>query len=181
MDQISCIVDGSQLLNALVKLTTWATPYFLLLELLSGDCEFMFNASPNPPNSQKVYILCISIVSPSNSLYNEISQKRQIFPILLVGTHLDLLNNEEILDQLRDKRSAPIDPLQGNALAAQFGLVGYCECSAVTMDGVRELLTECVNAATTATQYQVWTRPHSVKESITNRKDGLFRFLRLSS
>ncbi|KAH8831879.1 P-loop containing nucleoside triphosphate hydrolase protein [Flagelloscypha sp. PMI_526] len=92
-----------------------------------------------------IVVFCVSIISlTSRYSYDNIDRcLAEIYyhlpsiPILLVGTKLDLVEDEESLDQLRAKHLAPIDRL-----------VGYLECSAMTMDGVYEVFAESVRIAT---------------------------------
>ncbi|KAH8831877.1 hypothetical protein DL96DRAFT_1706283 [Flagelloscypha sp. PMI_526] len=94
----------------------------------------------------QVYLICIPIVEfeLQNCQYDhilltclpEIEHFSPKAPILLVGTKLDLLEDEEKIEALRARRRAPMDRKQGEALAADLGLVGYLECSAATDDGV---------------------------------------------
>ena len=70
-------------------------------------------------------------------------------PIILVGTKLDLREDKETIDKLKEKRLAPITypqvkplletilqsfygQLQGLAMAKDVGAVKYLECSALT-------------------------------------------------
>ncbi|KAH8831878.1 P-loop containing nucleoside triphosphate hydrolase protein [Flagelloscypha sp. PMI_526] len=129
------------------------------------------------PNSQ-VYLLCISIVDFSNGHHEylvgrclaEIHHYAPNIPIVLVGTKLDLVEDEVTLDRLRAKHRAPLDRLQGEALAAKLGLVRYFECSAVTLEGVREVFMESAKIATTGEQTMLRN----------GRKDRILRLLRLS-
>ncbi|KAH8828707.1 P-loop containing nucleoside triphosphate hydrolase protein [Flagelloscypha sp. PMI_526] len=69
---------------------------------------------------------------------------------LLVGTKIDLRENDSILDTLRARRTAPYDAFQGEAYAKYLGLSGYAECSSLTMDGVKEVFEKAVQIATTS-------------------------------
>ena len=53
-------------------------------------------------------------------------------PIILVGTKLDLREDKETIDKLKEKRLAPITYPQGLAMAKDVGAVKYLECSALT-------------------------------------------------
>ncbi|KAH8828727.1 hypothetical protein DL96DRAFT_1595448 [Flagelloscypha sp. PMI_526] len=69
--------------------------------------------------------------------------------ILLVGTKIELRDDEKVLDKLRDVRAAPYQRFQGEAYAEYLGLSGYVECSTVTMEGVSEVFETAVQLALT--------------------------------
>ncbi|KAH8831906.1 P-loop containing nucleoside triphosphate hydrolase protein [Flagelloscypha sp. PMI_526] len=107
------------------------------------------------PNSH-LHLVCVSIVNFSLDDYDSL-EKYHIYnikhfspgtPIILVGTKLDLIDDEETLDRLRVVRRAPLSHEQGERLALELGLTGYLECSAATNEGVQELLKQSLDIAT---------------------------------
>lgn len=62
-------------------------------------------------------------------------------PIILVGTKCDLRSNKEEQDRLRRDNQQLVTTEQGEALAKEIGAVGYMECSALTRQGLTEVLT----------------------------------------
>ena len=69
-------------------------------------------------------------------------------PILLVGTKLDLRDDREVIEKLKEKRMAPITAAQGLKMQKDIDAVKYMECSALTMKGLRELFDETVRVVT---------------------------------
>jgi GTPase SAR1 family protein len=57
-------------------------------------------------------------------------------PILLVGTKLDLREDRDVIDKLKEKKQSPITYPAGLALAKEIGAVKYLECSALTQKGL---------------------------------------------
>ena len=87
-------------------------------------------------------------------------------PIILVGTKLDLREDKETIEKLKEKRLAPItypqvtkllkcriliadssfDVFQGLAMAKDVGAVKYLECSALTQKGLKTVFDEAIRA-----------------------------------
>ena len=63
---------------------------------------------------QDVFLICFSLVNPASfenvraKWYPEVRHHCQNVPIILVGTKLDLREDKETIDKLKDKRLAPI-------------------------------------------------------------------------
>jgi len=68
-------------------------------------------------------------------------------PFLLIGTKMDLRNNEEVLQRLRQEGKSPITTADGNRLAAELGAVGYLECSALTQQGLKTVFDNAIKNA----------------------------------
>ncbi|KAH8834539.1 P-loop containing nucleoside triphosphate hydrolase protein [Flagelloscypha sp. PMI_526] len=97
-------------------------------------------------NGADVFLVCFSLVDPdsfeavANKWIPEILQHTKMDkPIILVGTKLDLRNDEWTLERLRQKRKTPIDRHQGLLLANHIGASEYIEVSAKTGARIREL------------------------------------------
>jgi GTPase SAR1 family protein len=56
--------------------------------------------------------------------------------MILVGTKLDLREDTETIEKLREKRMAPATYPQGLQMAKDIGAVKYLECSALTQKGI---------------------------------------------
>jgi GTPase SAR1 family protein len=65
---------------------------------------------------------------------------------VLVGTKLDLREDKETIDRLRDKKLSPITYPQGLAMAKEIGAVKYLECSALTQKGLKTVFDEAIRA-----------------------------------
>jgi GTPase SAR1 family protein len=65
----------------------------------------------------------------------EISHHAPNVPVILVGTKLDLREDRDTIEKLREKRMAPTTYQQGLQMAKDIGAVKYLECSALTQKG----------------------------------------------
>ena len=99
-----------------------------------------------------VFIICFSIVSPPSfenvrsKWYPEISHHSPATPIILVGTKLDLREDKDTLEKLREKKMAPITYPQGLSLSKEISAVKYLECSALTTKGLKNVFDEAIRA-----------------------------------
>eukprot|EP00028_Trichosphaerium_sp_Am-I-7-wt_P000757 CAMPEP_0168522350 /NCGR_PEP_ID=MMETSP0405-20121227/9296_1 /TAXON_ID=498012 /ORGANISM="Trichosphaerium sp, Strain Am-I-7 wt" /LENGTH=190 /DNA_ID=CAMNT_0008543937 /DNA_START=258 /DNA_END=830 /DNA_ORIENTATION=+ len=99
-----------------------------------------------------VFLACFSIISPSS--FNNIREKWipelslhcPKVPVVLVGTKLDLRDNEEVKGMLAKKKQAPITYEQGLSLLKEIGGTKYIECSALTLQGIKHVFDEAVRA-----------------------------------
>eukprot|EP00069_Balaena_mysticetus_P017907 bmy_02239T0 len=83
---------------------------------------------------------------PSPQWYPEVRHHCPHTPILLVGTKLDLRDDKDTIERLRDKKLAPITYPQGLAMAREIGSVKYLECSALTQRGLKTVFDEAIRA-----------------------------------
>ncbi|KRY11450.1 Ras-related C3 botulinum toxin substrate 2 [Trichinella patagoniensis] len=91
-----------------------------------------------------VFILCFSLVSPvsfdnvTSKWFPELRHHCPDTPILLVGTKLDLRDDQQIIKNLGDQGLSPITRSQGNKLAQKLHAIKYMECSALTQENLRQ-------------------------------------------
>ncbi|CAH2291822.1 ras-related C3 botulinum toxin substrate 3 [Pelobates cultripes] len=78
--------------------------------------------------------------------YPEVRHHCPNTPIILVGTKLDLRDDKDTIERLRDKRLSPITYPQGLAMAREIGSVKYLECSALTQRGLKTVFDEAIRA-----------------------------------
>jgi len=67
-------------------------------------------------------------------------------PFLLVGTKLDLRDDQETLTRLAEKKLAPVTYQQGADMARAIGAVKYVECSALNQTGLKAVFEEAIRA-----------------------------------
>eukprot|EP01119_Soliformovum_irregulare_P015990 TRINITY_DN4588_c0_g1_i4.p1 TRINITY_DN4588_c0_g1~~TRINITY_DN4588_c0_g1_i4.p1 ORF type:complete len:115 (-),score=32.44 TRINITY_DN4588_c0_g1_i4:49-393(-) len=96
--------------------------------------------------------MCFSIISPSSfenvsaKWYPEVSHHCPSTPIILVGTKLDLREDRETIDRLREKNMAPISYEQGMGKAKEINAIKFMECSALTQKGLKNVFDEAIRA-----------------------------------
>uniref|UniRef100_UPI003AAA853A ras-related C3 botulinum toxin substrate 2-like isoform X2 n=1 Tax=Centroberyx gerrardi TaxID=166262 RepID=UPI003AAA853A len=99
-----------------------------------------------------VFLICFSLVSPASfenvraKWYPEVRHHCPSTPIILVGTKLDLRDEKETVEKLKEKKLAPITYPQGLALAKEIDSVKYLECSALTQRGLKTVFDEAIRA-----------------------------------
>eukprot|EP00483_Globobulimina_turgida_P010038 UN10057 len=99
--------------------------------------------------STNVFLVCFSIISRSSyenvktKWVPEIKHHCPEAPFLLVGTKSDLRNDQDI----SSKVSQILSQQDGETLAKQVGSVQYCECSALTQDGLKNVFDAAIRAA----------------------------------
>ena len=79
--------------------------------------------------------------------YPEVSQRCPNTPVILVGTKLDLRDDEEAIKKLNDKSSEILSPItyqEGLEMMKGIGAVKYLECSALIQE-VLVFFHYCIN------------------------------------
>ena len=99
-----------------------------------------------------VFLICFSLVNPTSfknirtKWYPEILHFCPNVQIILVGTKLDLRDDKETIEKLKEERLAPITYPQGLSMANDMGAVKYLECSALTQKGLKTVFDEAIRA-----------------------------------
>ena len=99
-----------------------------------------------------VFLLFFSLVNPASfenvraKWHPELRQHCPDVPIVLVGTKLDLREDKETIEKLKDEKLAPITYPQGLAMAKDIGAVKFLECSALTTKGLKTVFDEVIRA-----------------------------------
>ncbi|XP_064635184.1 ras-related C3 botulinum toxin substrate 1 isoform X2 [Lineus longissimus] len=99
-----------------------------------------------------VFLICFSLISPASfenvraKWYPEVSHHCPNTPIILVGTKLDLREDKETLEKLKEKRLAPIGYPQGLSMQKEISATKYLECSALTQKGLKNVFDEAIRA-----------------------------------
>lgn len=63
-----------------------------------------------------------------------------------MGTKLDLREDKETIEKLKERKLTPITYPQGLAMAKEIGAVKYLECSALTQKGLKNVFDEAIRA-----------------------------------
>ena len=78
--------------------------------------------------------------------YPEVSHHCPSTPIILVGTKLDLRDDKETIDKLKDKKLAPVMYTEGLRMCKEIQATKYLECSALTQKGLKTVFDEAIRA-----------------------------------
>ena len=68
-------------------------------------------------------------------------------PIILIGLDLDMRDDRETIEKLKERGLAPITYPQGLQMQKEIGAVKYLECSTLTQKGVKTVFDEAVLTA----------------------------------
>ncbi|VDK48032.1 unnamed protein product [Anisakis simplex] len=99
-----------------------------------------------------VFLICFSLVNPASfenvraKWYPEVSHHCPNAPIILVGTKLDLREDNDTVEKLKERRLAPISYLQGLSMSKEIKAVKYLECSALSQKGLKQVFDEAIRA-----------------------------------
>jgi Ras-related C3 botulinum toxin substrate 1 len=99
-----------------------------------------------------VFLICFSIASPPSfdnvkaKWYPEIEHHAPNIPIILVGTKLDLRDDQDTIDNLRNKKMEPISYELGLQTAKEIRAARYLECSALTQRNLKSVFDEAIRA-----------------------------------
>ena len=124
----------------------------LVLNTTAGQEDYDRLRPLSYPNTD-VFLICFSLVNPASfenvraKWYPEVRHHMPYVPIILVGTKLDLREDIETIEKLKDKRLAPITYPQGLALAKDLGAIRYLECSALTQEGLKNVFDKAILTA----------------------------------
>jgi len=97
-----------------------------------------------------ILFICFSLTSPSSfesvktKWLPEIAHYCPKVPFLLVGTKLDLRENQDVINELKEKQQIPITQSAGLQLASEIKAVKYLECSSLTREGLKEVFDEAI-------------------------------------
>jgi Ras-related C3 botulinum toxin substrate 1 len=99
-----------------------------------------------------VFILCYSVVNPVSfeniraKWHPEVSHHCPNTAVILVGTKIDLRDDNQTLEKLRTRMQSPVSYGQGQHLAKQIGAIKYLECSALTQKCLKNVFDEAIRA-----------------------------------
>jgi Ras-related C3 botulinum toxin substrate 1 len=84
------------------------------------------------------------LTAASLQWYPEIEHHAPGVPIILVGTKLDLRDDEATRESLRQKKMAPIQYEQAVMVAKEIKAQKYLECSALTQRNLKSVFDEAI-------------------------------------
>ncbi|CAH3137162.1 ras-related C3 botulinum toxin substrate 1 [Pocillopora verrucosa] len=99
-----------------------------------------------------VFLICFSLISPASfenvraKWYPEVSHHCPNTPIILVGTKLDLRDDKETLEKLKEKKLLPVLYTDGLKMTKEISAQKYLECSALTQKGLKTVFDEAIRA-----------------------------------
>lgn len=97
-----------------------------------------------------VFLICFSVVSPVSyenvraKWAPEVRHHCPSTPIILVGTKLDLRDDPDTINKLKDRNQYPIRYQQGIQMHKEINAVKYLECSALTQKGLKMVFEEAI-------------------------------------
>ncbi|XP_048377011.1 ras-related C3 botulinum toxin substrate 1-like isoform X2 [Stegostoma tigrinum] len=78
--------------------------------------------------------------------YPEVKQHCPNAPIILVGTKLDLRDDKDTIEKLRERNQAPITHEEGVLIAKEIGAAKFIESSAYKQKGLKTIFDEAIRA-----------------------------------
>jgi len=100
-----------------------------------------------------VFLICFSIAAPvslSNVLEKwslEVKHYGPNVPIVLCGTQMDLRQDEKTIKALKANGLKPVTAEEAEKIRKSIGAQAYVECSALTLENVKQVFDESVRAA----------------------------------
>ena len=138
--------------NYAVNVMIGGEPILLGLYDTAGQEEYDRMRPLSYPEAN-VFLICFSTVKPSSfenvkaKWLPEVKLHCPKVPILLVGTQMDLRDNQATLDKLAKNKSKPVSQEMGDRLAKELKMVKYAECSALTQKGLKDVFDDAIMAA----------------------------------
>jgi len=102
--------------------------------------------------STDVFLLCFSLVGVTSFHNVKIKWLREVkhhcpsAKWILVGTKLDLREDQDYCQKLQAQGLKPIETQDGENLAKEIGAIKYMECSALTQKGLKQVFDEAIKA-----------------------------------
>lgn len=135
--------------NYTASLTFKNKSYTLGLWDTAGQDEFDSIRVLSYPDTD-VFLICFSVCHPNSfknikaKWYPELLKNNIKAPIILVGTKIDLLENETFRKQMSEKEVLPISKDMATNLKNEIKAKYYLECSSITAKGVKEVFEKCI-------------------------------------
>lgn len=138
--------------NYAVTVMIGGDPYTLGLFDTAGQEDYDRLRPLSYPQTD-IFLVCFSVVSPTS--YENVKEKWVCeiqhhcpkTPFLLVGTQVDLRDDQSVIDRLAKSKQKPITFEAGTKAAKELRAVKYVECSALTQKGLKDVFDEAILAA----------------------------------
>lgn len=95
-----------------------------------------------------VFLVCFSVTSPASfenvreKWFPEVHHHCPGVPCLIVGTQVDLREDQGVKDKLAKQKMQPVRKEDGERMAKELGAVKYVECSALTQYKLKDVFDE---------------------------------------
>jgi cell division control protein 42 len=138
--------------NYAVTVMIGGDPYTLGLFDTAGQEDYDRLRPLSYPQTD-VFLVCFSVVNPASfdnvkeKWVPEIMHHCAKTPFLLVGTQMDLRDDQITIERLSRNKQKAISFEQGEKLAKELKAVKYVECSALTQRGLKNVFDEAILAA----------------------------------
>jgi len=138
--------------NYAVTVMIGGEPYTLGLFDTAGQEDYDRLRPLSYPQTD-VFLVCFSVVAPASfenvkeKWVPEITHHCPKTPFLLVGTQVDLRDDETIQEKLAKTKQKPITVEAGDKLSRELRAVKFVECSALTQKGLKNVFDEAILAA----------------------------------
>ncbi|EGD75077.1 rac GTPase [Salpingoeca rosetta] len=138
--------------NYAVTVMIGGEPYTLGLFDTAGQEDYDRLRPLSYPQTD-VFLVCFSVVSTSSfenvkeKWVPEIQHHCPKTPFLLVGTQIDLRDDEQTILKLQKSKQKVVSVEMGEKLARDTRAVKYVECSALTQKGLKNVFDEAILAA----------------------------------
>ncbi|KIM63834.1 hypothetical protein SCLCIDRAFT_1170380 [Scleroderma citrinum Foug A] len=99
-----------------------------------------------------VFLVCFSVIDPASfenvrkKWFAEVHHNCPGVPCLIVGTQIDLRDDNAVIKKLARQNQGPVSNESGERLARELGAVKYVECSALKLEGLRYVFDEAIVA-----------------------------------
>jgi len=133
--------------NYNTKAVVEGTPIDAVLIDTAGDSEYDSMRPLNYPGTN-VFLVCFSVMSHDSAYgvlkkwVDEVRAKCPDVPVVIVGTKIDLRNDEKEVKNLKAEGKEPVSKSQGEQIAEAIGAHKYLECSALTQEGLSYVFEE---------------------------------------
>ncbi|KAK3796169.1 hypothetical protein RRG08_018166 [Elysia crispata] len=137
--------------NYAVTVDIKGTPHQLGLFDTAGQEEYTGLRMLSYPETS-VFLVCFSVVMPESMKNAEIKWIPEIHhsvpkaPFIIVGTQVDLREDEGVRLKLAKRKMHPLSAEEGERLAKRLGADCYVECSSLTRQGLKNVFDEALLA-----------------------------------